>query len=323
MPLVYGGPYDSDPTNPTDSYIVASYPANERTSRTQAHAWMDEEHDHTNGRHKFTRMTVSERASYSPVNDGTMVVHSDMIAFYDSAGSKWLEYGILRTGDLKVKTTPTVPDGFLLANGGAYSRSTYAELFEASSLVRTGATTSGSAIVTGLSATSDLFAGMPVEGVGVPPGTTVLTVDSASQVTLSANATATGGPSLRFFLFGNGDGSTTFNVIDMGGVVPVGYKVSGDGDGDYKAIGQSYGEKRHALSSSEAPAIASGGTHAHTVPFTGDAPVVTAVGGNAAATQNHTHAISGDGAHTHTYTGTGAAHENRQPSRVVAWMVKT
>lgn len=325
-PLVYGGPYSSDPTNPTDSYVVASYPANERTSRTQLHAWQDEEHDHTNGRHKFTRLSVSQRASYSPVNDGTMVVHSDMIAFYDSSGAKWLEYGILRTGDLKVKTTPSVPEGFLLADGAAVSRTTYADLLAASSIVRTGATTSGSAVVTALSSAADLFPGMPVEGTGIQAGTTVLTVDSATQVTLSANATATGSPSLRFFLFGNGDGSTTFNVIDMGGVVPIGYKAAGDADGDYKGIGRLYGEKKHALSAGEAPTIGSAGAHNHTgstgIPDN-QYRFQDNLGGPYAGAENHKHSISSDGDHTHSLSGSGTAHENRQPSRVVAWVVKT
>jgi microcystin-dependent protein len=114
-----------------------------------------------------------------------------------------------------------------------------------------------------------------------------------------------------------------FLLPNKGGKVFVGYVAGGDGDGDYGTVGATGGEKKHALADTELPAMASGGTHAHTVPFTGDAPVVTAAGGNAAATQNHTHAISGDGAHTHTYTGTGTSHENRPPFIVGAWIIKT
>jgi len=114
-----------------------------------------------------------------------------------------------------------------------------------------------------------------------------------------------------------------FLLPNKGGKVFVGYVAGGDGDGDYGTVGATGGEKKHALADTELPAMASGGTHAHTVPFTGDAPVVTAAGGNSAATQNHTHAISGDGAHTHTYTGTGTSHENRPPFIVGAWIIKT
>jgi len=60
------------------------------------------------------------------------------------------------------------------------------------------ATTNGSAIVTGLANTAQLIAGMDVSGTGVPGGTTIASVDGPAQITLSANATATGAPSLTF-----------------------------------------------------------------------------------------------------------------------------
>lgn len=52
-------------------------------------------------------------------------------------------------------------------------------------------TSNGSAVVT-MADTTGLFAGMPITGVGIPASTTILTVDSATQITLSANATASG-----------------------------------------------------------------------------------------------------------------------------------
>lgn len=59
--------------------------------------------------------------------------------------------------------------------------------------------TSGSAVVTGLPSTSDLVAGMSVRAAtGIPASTTITSVDSATQVTLSANATATGAQVLDF-----------------------------------------------------------------------------------------------------------------------------
>jgi Domain of unknown function (DUF5047) len=52
-------------------------------------------------------------------------------------------------------------------------------------VTRSGTLTNGSAVVTGLSTTSDLLVGMSVTGVGVPPGTTIASIDSGTQVTLS------------------------------------------------------------------------------------------------------------------------------------------
>lgn len=55
-----------------------------------------------------------------------------------------------------------------------------------------GATTNGSAIVTVLRApAANVVAGMAISGTGIPTGTTILTVNSPTQLTLSANATAT------------------------------------------------------------------------------------------------------------------------------------
>ncbi len=65
-------------------------------------------------------------------------------------------------------------------------------------IVRNGTLTSGSPIVTLLSATADLTLGAPVTGTGIPGGTTILSIDSSSQIHLSANATTTGVSSLTF-----------------------------------------------------------------------------------------------------------------------------
>ncbi len=58
----------------------------------------------------------------------------------------------------------------------------------------TGDTTNGSAIVTGLANTvvAALLAGMRVSGTGIPDDTYIVSVDSATQITLSRNATANG-----------------------------------------------------------------------------------------------------------------------------------
>lgn len=61
-----------------------------------------------------------------------------------------------------------------------------------------GTVTNASAVVTGLSSTTRIKAGAKVYGTNIPAGTTVLSVDSGTQVTLSANATGTGTVALTF-----------------------------------------------------------------------------------------------------------------------------
>lgn len=59
-----------------------------------------------------------------------------------------------------------------------------------SSVTLSGTISNASAIVTGISSTTNLSTSMLVQGVNIPANTTIVSVDSGTQVTLSANATA-------------------------------------------------------------------------------------------------------------------------------------
>jgi uncharacterized phiE125 gp8 family phage protein len=65
------------------------------------------------------------------------------------------------------------------------------------SVAVTGTTTSGSAAVAGVSA-SAIAGALAVSGAGIPPGTFVASVDSATQITLTQPATADGTTTLTF-----------------------------------------------------------------------------------------------------------------------------
>jgi len=86
--------------------------------------------------------------------------------------------------------------------------------------VRNGTTTSGSPVITGLSSTTEIAAalaqtGAVAIGTGIPGGglgTSILSVDSSSQITLSANATASGTVPLTFAIPYWGGGHTNSNT---------------------------------------------------------------------------------------------------------------
>jgi len=111
----------------------------------------------------------------------------------DGAGSgTWTTVsGLSFTGQIADWLTPVAPTGWLECNGAAISTTTYQALYEAMSIRQTGDRTNGSPIVTGLSSTTNMRAGYYVFGTGIASGTTILTVDSSSQITLSANASST------------------------------------------------------------------------------------------------------------------------------------
>ena len=60
----------------------------------------------------------------------------------------------------------------------------------------TGSVTTGSALITGITSTTGLYAGETVSGTGIPSGTTIETVNSSISITLSSNATVSGSQSL-------------------------------------------------------------------------------------------------------------------------------
>lgn len=66
------------------------------------------------------------------------------------------------------------------------------------SVTASGTTASGAATVTGIADTAGLAGAVTVSGTGIPPGTMVKSIDSASQITLTANATASGAATLTF-----------------------------------------------------------------------------------------------------------------------------
>jgi hypothetical protein len=61
-----------------------------------------------------------------------------------------------------------------------------------------GTTTSGLSNITGIPSTAFMQTGWPISGTGIPPGTTIVSVDSATEITISKSATAAGTATLQF-----------------------------------------------------------------------------------------------------------------------------
>lgn len=102
----------------------------------------------------------------------------------------------ITVGDVTTATilyfTPYMGDKIALYDGAAWKLDTFSEISIELTDPQTGTTTNGSAVVTGLTDTSQLIVGMEVSGTGIPGGATISSINSATQVTLSANATASG-----------------------------------------------------------------------------------------------------------------------------------
>lgn len=103
--------------------------------------------------------------------------------------------------------------------------------------------------------------------------------------------------------YGIGDGSTTFNLPDLKGKVPVGLDA---GQAEFDALAEVGGEKTHTLIIAEIP------PHVHTIATKFESGLIDIDSGTAADASKNTGS-----------TGGGGAHNNLQPYLVINYIIKT
>lgn len=113
------------------------------------------------------------------------------------------------------------PAQYQFAYGQTLSRVTFANLLTAITLQTAISCTGGNATITGIADTSSIPVGAALEATCVVAGSTVIS-KTLTTVTLSTPANITQSPIGRFFPWGNGNGTTTFNVPDLRGVTLAG-----------------------------------------------------------------------------------------------------
>jgi microcystin-dependent protein len=277
---------------------------------------------------------------------------------YNSTG--WEEI-IIPIGAIQSFVGFSAPNGFLLCDGTAYSRATYAALFSILSISQTGNTTSGNPTITNIPSTTNMDVGMPISGTNIQSGTTISTVNSSTSITMSKNATANGtGISFVVAPYGIGDGSTTFNAPDLRGRAGIG---AGTGSGLTKRIlGVTGGEENVTLTLSQMPSHnhsftdyghshsgntgVESNTHYHPsymrvtsqeaggygLTITGGFQNRVIVSGNSydypgyqPASAQHTHSFTTNSASaniTINYAGSGSGHNNMQPFLPLNFIIK-
>lgn len=122
-------------------------------------------------------------------------------------------------GTIKPWAGMTAPNQYAFAYGQEVSRTTYATLYTAITSSQAVFCNSGSPTLNGLTDTTNFWIGMSVEVSCVAAGFSTVVSKSSSTVTLAANANVTTNVTARFFPWGRGNGTTTFNLPDLRGVV--------------------------------------------------------------------------------------------------------
>lgn len=108
------------------------------------------------------------------------------------------------------------PPNYVFAYGQAISRSAYPLFTSTITIVTSLICTASLNVLSGISDTTQIRVGAPVEASCVSPGTTVIGV-APNAVVISSTPVVSTAATATFFPFGNGDGSTTFNVPDLRG----------------------------------------------------------------------------------------------------------
>jgi hypothetical protein len=166
------------------------------------------------GKAPFSHTQLSSTISDSTAAGRALLTAADANAQNVLLGTTILGF---QSGDIKETSVLVLQTGWYYCDGSNKNRVTDANLFNAITIQQSGTTTNASAVITGLSDTTNggntpISPGMPVSGTGIPSGAVVLSVDSSTQVTLSANAMGSATTTLVFAPYGVGDGSTTFGI---------------------------------------------------------------------------------------------------------------
>ena len=250
-----------------------------------------------------------------------------------------------------------VQDGWLECDGSDINTTTYGTLYAVMTIQQNGTRTSGSAVITSLTSTTPMRVGYYIYGTGIAEDTTILSIDSATQVTMSANASSTGTTTVIVSPWRLGNGVIRLPDLSTAGryrrsrtsTTRVGeLQDSQNLSHTHGASGTTGSQSvNHSHSFSGSTGTMSGGTpHAHTYQIPNISPNGATGGGNAnsldlgtplipastaSADVNHTHSFSGttsseNTSHTHsinfTTASTGGA-ETRPLSIVMMTCVKT
>lgn len=255
----------------------------------------------------------------------------------------------IKVGTILPTAALTPPTNYLFTYGQAVSRTTYSDLMAAITISLAITCSSGSPTVSGLPDTQQVPLGSPVEVACFAPGTTVLS-KTVNSITFNSNATVSTSATAVIFPFGNGNGSTTFNLPEgrgntivgrsnMGGTASSNLTSTYYGTGP-DALGAVGGSQSSALTTNNIPPLTFAGTAAQAISvntvdnniLSGSLTTINAQGGGAVPYQVLVGASGNSGTRTSngTFTATGTVNaaststpvSRVQPSTTLNYIIK-
>lgn len=160
-------------------------------------------------------------------------------------------YPIVAVGSVIDFAGFTVPEHYYLCDGAAKDRVRDYLLFSALTTTETVTLTQTVTTFTVVS-NANYHIGMAIEGTGIPASTTITNI-SGTTITMSNPASITGSSTVRFFAWGAGDGSATFNVPNLLGYTTAGANGTVLGSGVVNGVGLQGGSSTHTMIADELP----------------------------------------------------------------------
>jgi hypothetical protein len=176
-------------------------------------------------------------------------------------------------GTIKPWAGLSAPNQYMFTYGQEVSRTTYSALYTAITSTQSVFCNSGSPILSGLSDTTNFPIGAAVEISCVVSGSSTILSKTSTSITLNANANVTVNTNAIIYPWGNGNGTTTFNLPDfrgfaiagnnnMGGVASSILTTTYFGSANPNSIGAAGGSQSKVLLTANLPPYTPAGTNA-------------------------------------------------------------
>ena len=199
----------------------------------------------------FTGATSIDNISYDQESLSRQIDH---LYHYD--------YPIVPIGTVIDFLGYNTPLHYYFCDGSAKNRISDFKLFQVMTTIETVSLTNGVGTFEVLDGTKYHF-GQKIEGTGLDPAGATITNIVNTTITFSPVATATVSSNVTFFIAGNGNGTTTFNLPDLRGLVVAGAGAAAFSLISSLGVGGTGGGSTHTLLASELP------PHSHSGLFTG------------------------------------------------------